>query len=177
VAYQNVAATEPDVNMELLVTAALLHDIGRAAQFADPNVDHAAYGADMARDWLHANGYAPEFSDKVRECIRTHRSRTGGEPTCIEGKILFDADKVDVCGIMGMVRTVQYRDHVDGRLYSLLLDGTVDDGTGDGEHSLLHEYKYKLENVYDKFYTKRGAQLGKKRQAAAKIFYSNSVID
>ena len=41
----------------------------------------------------------------------------------------------------------------------------------------MKEYKYKLENMYDKFYTKRGAELAAKRKPAAKHFYDSLLAE
>ena len=43
-----VLSKDYDVNMDILVAARLLHDIGRPAQFADPKRCHAQVGCEMA---------------------------------------------------------------------------------------------------------------------------------
>jgi uncharacterized protein len=58
-------------------------------------------------------------------------------------------------------------------LYSLLEDGTVSDGTVDTEPSFFQEYKYKLEGLYSKFYTKKATEMAKERQVAAADFYQS----
>ena len=55
----------------------------------------------------------------------------------------------------------------------VLPDGSVCDGTGDGGFSFFQEYKYKLEGLYDKFYTARGAEIAAARRQAAEAFYSS----
>jgi uncharacterized protein len=167
----DIAKHEGGVDIEALSAACLLHDIGRPEQFADPRVDHAVCGGEKARAWLLANGYSDAFANTVRDCIRTHRYRSNGPPRSIEAKILFDADKLEACGATGIARTLLYKAQVDGPLYLLDGDGGVSDGTGDADPSFFKEYKFKLENVYDKFYTRRGAELAEKRREAAKNFY------
>ncbi len=54
---------------------------------------------------------------------------------------------------------------------SLLPDGTISDGTTDTTPSFFHEYKYKLEHIYEHFYTVKGAAIAKQRQQAAADFY------
>ena len=61
-------------------------------------------------------------------------------------------------------------------LYRLNSDGTVSDGTEDTEPSFFHEYKFKLENLYEKFFTDRGRELALKRRKAAVDFYG-SLLD
>ena len=55
----------------------------------------------------------------------------------------------------------------------MLPDGTVSSGENDKTPSFVQEYKYKLENLYSKFYTKRAAEIARERQKAAIDFYNN----
>ncbi|MCL2557348.1 MAG: HD domain-containing protein [Treponema sp.] len=162
---------------EILTTACLLHDIGRSAQFANPRVDHAAFGAQMARQWLLENGRDEGFAQAVAHCIEAHRYRSGNPPRTIEAKILFDADKIDVCGAVGIARTLLYKAQVSEPLYSLGENGEVLDGAQGEPPSFMQEYKFKLEGIYDKFYTKRGAELAAKRKTAAKSFYDSLLAE
>ena len=91
----------------------------------------------------------------------------------MEAKILFDADKLDVVGAMGIARTLLYKGKMKEPLYSLLEEGTVSDGTGEKTPSFFQEYKYKLEGLYSKFYTKKATELAKERQVAAADFYNS----
>ena len=167
----DIARHEEAVDMEILTAACLLHDIGRAEHFEDSRVDHAACGAEKARAWLVANGYSAAFAEAVGDCVRTHRYRSEDAPQSVEAQILFDADKLDVCGAMGIARTLLYKAHVGDPLYAMNADGTVLDGTADTGNTFFHEYKFKLERLYDRFYTKRGTELAEKRREAARRFY------
>ncbi len=155
-----IAESEPSVDRDLLITACLLHDIGRAAQFRDPSLDHAAVGANMARDWLVSRGYPSEFAEKVRSAIRSHRYRTGGRAESIEAQILFDSDKLDVCGMMGLFRTVSYKAHVAEPYYTQNADGMVD-FRADAPASVVQEYLYKLAHVADRMYTAKAKELAR----------------
>ena len=86
---------------------------------------------------------------------------------------MFDADKLDATGTMGIARTLVYKGTVSEPLYSLLPDGMVSSGEGDKLPSFFQEYKYKLEKVYKHFYTERGSELAKERRQAAVDFYNN----
>ncbi|MDR2606473.1 MAG: HD domain-containing protein [Oscillospiraceae bacterium] len=167
----DIAAHEGGADYAVLTAACLLHDIGRSAQFANPALDHAEVGAEMARKWLTDNGYEEAFTERVCACIRTHRFRSNAPPQSIEAKILFDADKVDVCGAIGMARTISYGAHVERPLYTLSADGSVSDGT-DCRDSVFGEYKFKLEGLYDGFFTEYGSQLAKRRQVNAVEAYN-----
>lgn len=175
-----IAETEPAADRDVLIAACLLHDIGRAEQFRDPGLCHARVGAEKAYRFLRGHGFPEDFSAHVRDCVRTHRFRSNDPPGSIEAKILFDADKLDVTGAIGMARTLFYAAQVGQPLYSLLPDGTVSDGGVEeppGVHSVLREYKVKLEGLYDRFLTARGAELARRRQAAAVSIYENLLAE
>lgn len=168
----DIAAHESEpVDFDILTAACLLHDIGRQEQFADPRLCHAAVGAEKARLYLLENGFTEAFAAAVAACIRTHRFRSDSPPLSIEAKILFDADRLDVTGAIGIARTLFYQGQVGDPLYTLRPDGRISDGSGDARPSFFREYKFKLERLYTKFYTGRGAALAAERQAAAAAFY------
>ncbi len=167
-----IAATLKDVDYSVLIAACLLHDIGRKEQFEDPSLCHAAVGSEKAFSFLMEHGFSKEYAERVRQCIMTHRYRENNPPQTLEAKILFDADKLDVTGAMGIARTLIYKGIVSEPLYSLLPDGTVSDGEGDDAPSFFQEYKYKLEHLYNRFYTEKAASLAKERRQAAMDFYN-----
>lgn len=173
----DLAAYEEAVDLDVLLAACLLHDIGRQAQYDDPTVCHAAYGAEMAHDYLLQQGFSLAFADRVAACIRTHRFRKSEQPASIEAKILFDADKLDATGAMGVARTLQYNGKMDEPLYSLTENGTVSDGMDDPVPSFLQEYCFKLQKLYGRFYTARGAALAAQRKPAAEAFYGQLLYE
>ena len=168
-----IAQAEAEVDYDVLITACLLHDIGRREQFADPTVCHAAAGSEKAFRFLTENGFPPEFAEQVRHCILTHRFRKALPPQSIEAKILFDADKQDVTGAIGIARTLMYKADMAEPLYHVLPSGEISDGTEDLGPSFFREYKFKLEKLYDKFYTARGSELARSRQEIAASLYEN----
>lgn len=168
-----IAALEKDVDYDVLITACLLHDIGRQEQFKDPSVCHAEAGAQKAYVFLNQNGFPESFSRKVHHCILTHRFRKSRQPESLEAKILFDADKLDVTGAIGIARTLMYKGDQTEPLYLRLPNGEVSDGSHDNVSSFFREYKFKLEKLYDRFYTAWGAELALSRRASAEAFYSN----
>lgn len=169
----DIARTLSDIDYDILIAACLLHDIGRKEQFENPALCHAMVGADKAYQFLIENHFDEKFSKHVSECIRTHRYRNDDAPKSIEAKILFDADKTDVAGAIGIARTLLYKGQVAEPLYSLLPDGQVSDGSKDRTPSFFQEYKYKLESIYAHFFTARGREIAIERQANAVSFYQN----
>lgn len=168
-----IAETETGVDYDILISACLLHDIGRKEQFENPKLCHAMVGGKKAYDFLVEHGFEAEYAGRVKQCIETHRYRGDNFPQSIEAKILFDADKLDVSGAIGIARTLTYKGNVSEPLYSLLPDGRVSDGENDDKPSFFREYKYKLEKLYSHFYTAKGVELAKERQRAAVEFYNS----
>lgn len=168
-----IAKDEENVNYDVLIAACLLHDVGRKEQFADPGLCHAAVGAEKAEKLLRENGFTPDFAGAVAHAIRTHRFRKAMRPQTIEAKILFDADKLDVTGAIGIARTLMYKADMAEPLYHILPDGRISDGTENLGPSFFREYKFKLEKMYDRFYTKTGEAMARQRQRIAADFYES----
>jgi len=164
---------EHEVDFDVLVAACLLHDIGREKQFTDPEkLNHAKIGGRMAYDFLLLLGWNVENALHVKECISSHRFRGKKKPQSIEAKILFDADKLDVSGAVGIARTLIYGGQVSEPLYIMDDDGNIIiDGGGAEISSFFQEYNFKLKNIYDSFYTKRAREIALERQKTAIDIY------
>ena len=130
--------------MEILRTATLLHDLARPEQ-AHTGVDHALAGAQRARDLLRE---APaEFVEAVCHAIAAHRFRSAAAgPQTLEAKILYDADKLDSLGAVGVARVFAYSGQVKRRLW-------VEDDADPPEHTALQEFRLKLARLKDKLFT------------------------
>ncbi len=168
-----IAQSEEGVDFDVLIAACLLHDIGRKEQFENPALCHAMVGGEKAHKFLTDQGFDRDFSEKVRHCIQTHRFRRNMQPESMEAKILFDADKLDATGTLGIARTLMYKGNVAEPIYTRLADGSISDGTGDTAPSFFQEYHHKLEKLYGNFYTARGAQLAQERRPIAAAFYES----
>jgi len=144
---------ESQADFDILVAACLLHDIGREKQFEDLEKHcHAHIGGEMAFDYLMSRKWTAERAAHAKECISSHRYRKGNAPESIEAKILFDADKLEACGAIGIARTLIYAGQVSEPLY-IFDDGgnIIIDDWGAEISSFFQEYNYKLKKVYDLF--------------------------
>ena len=168
-----IAKEEESVDHDVLITACLLHDIGRKEQFADPTLCHAAVGSEKARGFLLQHGFSGEFADQVAHCIVTHRFRKANPPQTIEAKILFDADKLDATGAIGIARTLQFKADTHAPIYTVRPDGSVSNGEGEEGSSFFREYQFKLKKLYDRFFTQTGARLAQERRQIARDFYES----
>jgi uncharacterized protein len=160
-----------DIDLDVLIASALLHDIGREAQFKDPNIDHAEIGSEMAYEYIKKLGWDEERAEHVQKCINSHRYRKNNEPESMEAKILFDADKLDATGTIGIARTLAYKGIIGEPLYTIDKNGRILDGRQEKEPSFFQEYNFKLRNVYNKFYTERAKEIANEREVISKQFY------
>lgn len=164
---------EEAVDWDILIAACLLHDVGRPAEMADRSLCHAEVGSGMAYDFLLTLGWPADRAGRVRECILTHRYRAGRRPQSPEARVLFDADKLEVTGPIGVARTLQY----GALLGNEPLCRT--DGAGrvlvgpEGEPSFFQEYDFKLRGLAEQLYTRRGRELAQRNQAKGDAFYQN----
>lgn len=168
----DIARTEPGVNYDILIAACLLHDIGREEQLKDPSVCHAQAGSVKARNYLLSLGWTEADASAAEACILTHRYRASRPPQSLEAKILFDADKLDVCGALGIARTLLYQGETGVPLYTLTGGMPSEDGDSQQE-SFFQEYHFKLKKLYGALYTNRGRELAAARQKAAEGFYES----
>lgn len=169
----DIARTELNIDQDVLIAACLLHDIGREEQFQNPKLRHEQVGAEKAYRFLTANHWPENKAEHIRNCILSHRFRSENPPESIEAKILFDADKLDVTGTLGIARTLLYKAQVSEPLYSIGTAGNVLGGSEDTQPSFFQEYKFKLEKLYDRFFTQRGNQIAEERRDSAVSFYNS----
>ncbi len=174
---KRIAEKEGKVNMEVIELAALLHDIARVKEDSDKtgNTDHAVLGAEMARKILSDLGYPNETVDAVCHAIRTHRFRGENVPETIEAKILFDADKLDAIGAVGIARAYMiagergeplYREVSDLDAYKKenLVGGKLNGRIKDiSKHSVNIEYETKFKKIPDRLFTETARKIAKGR--------------
>jgi len=89
-------------DLEILVAAVYLHDLGR--HYIE-NKAHGALSALKAEPVLERINFPQEKRDTVLQAIRVHDVTANPEDrTTIESKILYDADKLDTFGVVGVLR-------------------------------------------------------------------------
>jgi len=161
---------------EIVGAAALLHDACGSAPGGSgiQRAEHHIASADFAAEVLCAQGWSQEKINAVQHCIRAHRFRGQEEkPQTLEAKVLFDADKLDVLGAIGVARTIAYA-ALDGKP-AYAEPSTKFQQTGIKEpgepHSSYHEYLFKLRNVKGRLFTASGRALAEARHAYMVGFY------
>jgi uncharacterized protein len=166
-----------NADMNVLEVAAYLHDIGRSLQ-DDSNgaICHAEKGAQMAEPMVEALPLSKKQKQNIIHCIRSHRFRNQHKPDTIEAKVLFDADKLDAIGAVGVARAFLFAGEVGARLHNPDLDAentrpySVDD-TG------YREFKVKLCKIKDRMLTAEGRKWARERHAFMDEFFNRFLAE
>ncbi len=167
-----IAEYYENINYDILIISCLLHDIARVDELAGNVSCHATAGSIIAYNYLKNMGYDESLCLAVKNCILTHRFRSTNEPETIEAKILFDADKLDVMGILGITRTLMYAGKFNIPLYVLDSDNQIDCKANFSVNgSFLNEYNYKLKNISKKLYTKVAQEKALELEKISELFY------
>lgn len=112
---QGIAATLDDVDHELLELAVLLHDVD---QPVGRKGEHVALSMKAAKEILDQSGCSKDRAALVLQIISEHSSEhiETLKPTSVEAKILFDADKLDGLGAIGISRVFSLFGQVNGSI-------------------------------------------------------------
>jgi len=167
-------------DVEIVRAAALLHDAHGAAPGA--HADRAAHhldSASFAREVLAAEGWPADRIAAVQHCIRAHRYRSTEAPQTLEARVLFDSDKLDVLGAIGVARVVAY-----AALAAQPLTGEPSPrfrATGEKEpgepHTPYHEFLFKLAHVKDRLYTPSARALAEARHRYLSEFFDRLTLE
>ncbi|MGB9871659.1 MAG: HD domain-containing protein [Anaerolineae bacterium] len=155
-------------DLEVVRAAALLHDIGRAEEEVTGE-DHATIGAARARQILA--GHPPEKVEAVVAAIASHRFRSGPPPETPEARALFDADKLDAMGAIGVARAFARAGSRGQRLW-VPPDIAAAQGDGTPEHTPVHEFVVKLSRLPETMTTATGRALAEERHAFMMEFFT-----
>jgi uncharacterized protein len=158
--------------LEILTPAALLHDIGRSEESrTQGKVCHADLGADMAAPILRELGYSAEDQAAICHCIRAHRFRGGSEPESLEARILFDADKLDSIGAIGIGRAFLFAGQIGARLHNAEVDHETTHAYS-GEDTAYREFQVKMSKVHKEMLTSVGRKIARRRHDFMEIFFA-----
>jgi uncharacterized protein len=165
-------------DLETLRVAALLHDIGRHEELTSGRC-HAEVGAEKARIIL--DDWPSHEVEAVAEAVATHRFRNDASPKTLEAKVLFDADKLDSIGAIGIARAYvigglagqrlwgdvepDYTDKLETRLHRDVLGAT-------SGHTPVHEFVFKLSRIKEKLFTATAREMAIERHRFMVEFFA-----
>lgn len=167
---RHIAATEK-AKIDVVEYAALLHDIGREAETRSKGkLDHAEIGSEMAKEILSTQGFDPVFVQHVAECIRSHRAKGKIVPKSPEAMVLYDADKLDAMGAVGIARTFVFAGEIGARVHNHDTD-IYKTKSYTKEDTAYREYMLKLRYLKDKLYTDEGRRIAQERSRFMDDFF------
>lgn len=160
------------VDMDVLMTAAYLHDIGRNQQDSSKGeVCHAREGARMAEPFVAGMPLQAEQIKNILHCIRSHRYRGQNCPRTPEARVLFDADKLDAIGAVGVARAFLFAGEVGARLHAP--EAAVNNTRAYTENDTgYREYIVKLRHIKNRILTVEGRRLADRRHRFMEAFFN-----
>jgi len=158
-------------DLRVLELAALLHDVGRGEEDrSNGRICHGRTGAALARGILERHGLDRASVRAVVHCIRTHRFRKRAVPRTLEARILFDADKLDSIGAVGVGRAFLFAGEVGARLHDKAID-VRKTKPYTREDTAYREYLVKLGRVKDRMTTREGKRIAVERHRFMAAFF------
>lgn len=160
-------------DLAIVRTAALLHDIAESSGRGD----HHARGAAMAREILRDQ--PPDFVNAVAHAIEAHRFRSEPSPRTLEAQVVFDADKLDITGAIGVARAFAYAGE-HGNLLWRVPWREIAAGGGDARiqpqalgaaYTPSHEFVFKLDRIGERLYTAQARAIAVEREAFMRTFF------
>ena len=178
---EKLAGYENKVDMDVLIPAALLHDIARLIEDEDTSgeIDHAVLGSEMAQQILKQLNYEDLMIEKIKHCIISHRFRSGYSPETVEAKILFDADKLDVIGAIGIARSFMVAGQHGEKLFrDISIEQYREENVGENgrikdnsKHAINLEFELKLKKIPERLYTDKAREIAWKRITYMEEFF------
>lgn len=162
---------EMEARLSILTPAAILHDIGRREESQSQGaICHAQRGAELAAPLLRNLGYVDDDVAAICHCIRAHRFRGVTRPKSLEARILFDADKLDSIGAIGIGRAFLFAGQIGARLHNpeqdpfLSLPYSLED-------TAYREFRVKMSKVRHQMLTPVGWRLAEQRHTFLELFF------
>jgi uncharacterized protein len=160
-------------DLEILAYAAMLHDIARPLDRRS-DFKHSVVGSGFAHDVLNEYGLEKEKIDKIKRAILAHSFRESNVmPETIEEKVLYDADKLDSLGAIGIARAYHFSGNLNAKVFNDFLEESMVINTEEhsDEDTAYREYLVKLRNIKDKLYTNTAKKIAQRRLKIMDYFF------
>jgi uncharacterized protein len=159
--------------------AVALHDIGQPRELRHGG-DHAIIGAAMAAELLQDTLFPQAAIPAVQQAIREHRMTGGTLPRTLEGRILYDADKIDCLGAIGIGRLYMITGRYNQKVYTPVpaeIAAPVDPARirqlrRRPDYSPSIEFQLLFDNLPGRMATITGRELARERYAFMEEFFA-----
>jgi len=161
---------------EVVLLAAFLHDVPSEV-YSDAHTvtrgSHHLAAAEFARQYLTAYEMEPKRVENVVHCIEAHRFRDQSiQPQTAEAKCLYDADKLDSIGAIGVARAFAFAGSAGERLWTEPWPVAAAAAKPAGaDYTPVHEFVYKLRHILATLHTPAARQIGEQRHKFMTQFY------
>ncbi|MEF3692157.1 MAG: HD domain-containing protein [Candidatus Moraniibacteriota bacterium] len=169
-------------DLKIVESAVLFHDIGRKYEMnhkGEKNgkkICHAIEGKKEARKILeNFPEITPMEKENILHSIEAHRHRNSLAPETLEAKVLFDADKLDSIGAIGIGRIFLFAGSASAKI---LYTGKEKEHAKDGfkysysdKDTAPLEYEVKLKHIKNKMLTKTGKFMARERDKFMREFF------
>lgn len=167
-----IAKKEKKCDMRVVEIGALFHDIARADELAiKGKVCHAKKGAKLTEEMLKDDGLNEALIEKVVKCVRCHRYRGNEIPVTIEEKIIYDADKLDSLGAIGIGRAFLFAGRIGAKVHNTL-EEAVNSKSYSENNTAYREFLVKLKYLPSKMMTVSGKKIAQKRLEYMEEFFN-----
>lgn len=158
-------------DVTLVRLAALLHDV---PTLDAARGDHHRAAAEFARRWLIERGMGTEAVANIVHAIEAHRFRDQTvQPATREAQCLYDADKLDSIGAIGVGRVFAFAGAHGHRLWTESWREAASGGMPPDaqDYTPVHEFVFKLRRILPTLYTETARRIGAERHAFMQTFF------
>jgi uncharacterized protein len=156
-------------NMQVLLWAALLHDMGSVSKLSHGSEESESRRRKMIDDFLKKVALSEEVKTKVLYAVEVHRFSKGISPVTLEARVLQDADRLDALGAIGIARVFMTGGTLERALYNPRDPFCKTREPDDKEWNLDHFYK-KLLKLESGMHTKTARELAGRRSEVLKRY-------
>ncbi|HUS75488.1 MAG TPA: HD domain-containing protein [Methanothrix sp.] len=169
--YKNarIIGQQEAADMQVLLLAALLHDVGSEKKHALKPGESEGMGRKTMEDFLESIGLEEVARDKVLYAVDVHRFSKGIIPVTLEARILQDADRLDAIGAIGIARVFLTGGTLGRELYHPEDPFCRDREPDDKRWNLDHFYR-KLLKLESGMHTKSAKKLAAERTAVLRRY-------
>ncbi len=156
-------------DLEIVRAATLLHDVARAEEESG-GACHAQAGAQRARQILQ--GHPPQKVEAVAQAIASHRFRKKSTPQTLEAQVLYDADKLDAIGAVGVARAYAVTGRTGRHFWGPVPADYQGEAQGTPEHTAVHEFVFKLSRLKETLFTPTARAIAEERHRYMVEFFA-----
>ena len=166
-------------DLPIIWATVAFHDIGQERERRYGG-DHAFIGAELAAELLSNTSFPQASIPAVQQAIREHRMTGGVAPQTLEGRILYDADKIDGLGAIGIGRLYMITGRYNQKVYTPVSDDIVEPVDPllvrqlrrRPDYSPSIEFQLLFGNLPERMMTRTGREIARERFAFMQEFFT-----